>query len=108
MAKELFRTNDTVFASRPLRLAGKIYSGGKNVATTPYGPYWRELRKVFATELFSNRRHASHQKGRTEEIHYMMKLLLQSSKQDPDVNLKTWLYGVASNNMTRMLVNKRY
>lgn len=107
VAKELFRTIDTPFLSRPLRLSAKIWSGGRNLGLTPYGPYWRELRKFVSTELFSSRRQASNQKGRTEEIHYMMKLLLQSSKQDADVNMKSWLYGVASNQMTRMLVNKR-
>lgn len=46
---------------------------------------------------------------RTEEVHHMMKDLLTNYAAKGDtVNLKDKLFGVAANNMTRMLTNKRY
>ena len=72
-------------------------------------PYWLKLRKLCRSELFSPKRHASYETVRTEEIHHMMKLLLEMScNGETVINLKGWLYGVTVNNMTRMLVNKRF
>lgn len=81
----------------------------KNFSGAPYGLYWRQLRKLCNAELFSPQRHASYMHIRTEEVHHMMKDLLTNYAAKGDtVNLKEKLFGVAANNMTRMLTNKRY
>ena len=113
-ARELFQTNDAIFCGRPTKLIWTIFGGGsteyKSVGSAaPDGPYWPQLRKLCRTELFSPKRHASYETIRTEEIHYMMKLLLEMSCHEGTIiNLKVWLFGVTANNMTRMLVNKRF
>ncbi|GAY68722.1 hypothetical protein CUMW_266370 [Citrus unshiu] len=52
VAELLLKTHDISFASRPALLAGKYttynYSG---MATAPYGPYWRQARKICLMEL---------------------------------------------------------
>jgi hypothetical protein len=112
-ARELFRTNDAIFCGRPQKLIWTVLAGSTEyksiTSAAPDGPYWPQLRKLCRLELFSPKRHASYETVRTEEIHHMMKLLLEmSSNGDTVVNLKLWLYGVTANNMTRMLVNKRF
>ena len=113
-ARELFRTNDAIFCGRPKKLIWTILAEGnteyKSLASAaPDGPYWSKLRKLCRTEVFSPKRHAYYETVRTEEIHHMMKLLLEKScNGDNAINLRVWLYGVNANNMTRMLVNKRF
>ncbi|RVX15241.1 Cytochrome P450 82C4 [Vitis vinifera] len=57
MAKECLTTNDQAASSRPELLASKHL--GYNYAMfgfSPYGSYWREVRKIISLELLSNRR----------------------------------------------------
>ncbi|XP_038717897.1 cytochrome P450 CYP82D47-like [Tripterygium wilfordii] len=57
VARELFTAKDTVVASRPKFVSTKLL--GYNYvlfAFAPYGPYWRELRKIVMVELLSNHR----------------------------------------------------
>jgi cytochrome P450 len=108
VAKEIFQHNDAVFSSRRSTLNSEVTYGRKSMGTAPYGPYWRQIRKVYSQELFSPRRQASYESSKLEEIRHMMKNLLNECKQGNDVNLKSWSTGVTGNIMTRMLMNKRY
>ncbi|XP_071711872.1 strychnine-10-hydroxylase-like [Rutidosis leptorrhynchoides] len=56
ITKEIFTTNDKVFASRPKSKAAEIM--GYNyalVGLAPYGDYWRKVRKIIVLELLSQR-----------------------------------------------------
>lgn len=108
VAREIFQTQDATFSSRPKLLAFKLLKDDQNIATSPYGPYWRRLRKIAKTELFSPQRHASYANTRAEEIRFMMQVLVDESRRGEAINLKSWLHGVNDNIMTRMLMNKRY
>ena len=108
-AKELFKTHDAAFSNRPKRLDHQIIAGTtyKSLTSAPYGPYWRQVRRVCNAELFSPARHASHESVRQDEIHSMMKVLLVASRTGEAIDLQSWATGVTANNMTRMLINKR-
>lgn len=55
--KECFTTNDAIFASRPVMAVSKYLGYDQAVfALVPYGPYWREVRKIVTLELLTNRR----------------------------------------------------
>ncbi|KAH7849516.1 hypothetical protein Vadar_018988 [Vaccinium darrowii] len=58
MAKECFTgSTDKAFSNRPKSVAVENLSYNfANFAHSPYGPYWREMRKISALELFSNHR----------------------------------------------------
>lgn len=107
VAKEIFQNNDAVFSSRPNLLNYVVKYDRKTMGSAPYGPYWRQARKVANQELFNPRRHVSYERSRLEEIRHMMKILLNQLKQGNVVNLKSWSTGVTANIMTRMLMNKR-
>ncbi|ONK69092.1 uncharacterized protein A4U43_C05F19200 [Asparagus officinalis] len=57
VAKELMKTHDTNFATRPLFPAMDIFSyRGKSMSFGPYGENWRQLRKICVLELLSSRK----------------------------------------------------
>ncbi|RZC49525.1 hypothetical protein C5167_017953 [Papaver somniferum] len=71
ISKECFTTNDRVFASRPLSAAGK-YLAEAMFGFSPYGPYWREIRKIATLQLLSHKRLELLQPNRYLEINNCM------------------------------------
>ncbi|WVY91877.1 hypothetical protein V8G54_037391 [Vigna mungo] len=56
-AKEIMKTHDATFASRPKLLAADIASYGyTNIAFAPYGSYWKTVRRICTMELLSPKR----------------------------------------------------
>ncbi|XP_047266379.1 cytochrome P450 71A1 isoform X2 [Capsicum annuum] len=52
MAKEILKTHDAIFASRPALAAGKYTSFNySDITWAPYGAYWRHARKIYLTEM---------------------------------------------------------
>jgi hypothetical protein len=57
IAKEVLKTNDVTFAQRPRFLGAEISSYGfTDIVFSPYGNYWRQLRKICTLELLSAKR----------------------------------------------------
>ncbi|THG11470.1 hypothetical protein TEA_008115 [Camellia sinensis var. sinensis] len=74
-AKECFTTNDIAVSSRPKFAAAKHL--GYNYAMfsfSPYGPYWREIRKIASLELLGSRRVELLKNVRVSETETSMKL----------------------------------
>nr|BAL46504.1 cytochrome P450 monooxygenase [Diospyros kaki] len=68
MAKEFLKTHGQAFASRPAHAAGKYTSYNfSDLVWAPYGPYWRQARRIYLNELFSPNRLDSYQYIRVEE-----------------------------------------
>ncbi|XP_052191572.1 trimethyltridecatetraene synthase-like [Diospyros lotus] len=68
MAKEFLKTHGQAFASRPALAAGKYTSYNfSDLLWAPYGPYWRQARRIYLNELFSPKRLDSYQYIRVEE-----------------------------------------
>ena len=48
-ASEIMKTHDLIFASRPkLKMFEILLYGRKDVASAPYGEYWRQIRSLFS------------------------------------------------------------
>ncbi|KAJ0077720.1 hypothetical protein Patl1_36275 [Pistacia atlantica] len=57
VAKECFTVNDRIFPTRPRYFAIKLMGYDHAMfGFAPYGPYWREIRKLVAVEILSNHR----------------------------------------------------
>ncbi|XP_057793710.1 trimethyltridecatetraene synthase-like [Salvia miltiorrhiza] len=58
MAEQFLKVHDAAFASRPPALAaGKHISyDNSDVSFSPYGPYWREARKILMSELLGTKK----------------------------------------------------
>ncbi|XP_055834322.1 trimethyltridecatetraene synthase-like isoform X1 [Solanum dulcamara] len=80
MAKEILKTHDAIFASRPLLAAGKYTSFNYSDMTwTPYGAYWRQARKIYLTEILNPRRLDSFEYIRVEERQTLISRLFTHS-----------------------------
>ncbi|KAJ1419095.1 Cytochrome P450 [Sesbania bispinosa] len=57
MAKECFTVHDKAFSTRPCVASSKLLAYNYAMfGFAPYGPYWREMRKLATIELLSNHR----------------------------------------------------
>ncbi|XP_055821353.1 cytochrome P450 93A3-like [Solanum dulcamara] len=56
LAKEVVRDQDSVFANRDPPIAALIGTyGGLDIGFSPYGSYWRDMRKLLVREMLNNR-----------------------------------------------------
>ncbi|KAL3537119.1 hypothetical protein ACH5RR_000485 [Cinchona calisaya] len=80
MAKEILVTQHPAFASKPDTLATRIiwYDQG-NVVFTPYGEYWKQMRKISMMELLCIKRVGSFRFIRQDEISKLVEFINQSS-----------------------------
>ncbi|XP_009345818.2 cytochrome P450 71D9-like [Pyrus x bretschneideri] len=105
-AKEVMKTHDVIFASRPQILATRILSyGSTNIAFAPYGDYWRQLRKICTLELLSTKRVQSYRPVREEEVLKLIKsIALQSGSA---VNLTQEIYSLTYSITSRAASGKK-
>ncbi|KAK1268986.1 Costunolide synthase [Acorus gramineus] len=69
LAQEILKTQDAVFASRPLFfLTNKLFYGNLDIAFTPYGEYWKQARKICILHLLNSRRVQSFGGIREDEV----------------------------------------
>ncbi|KAK7406604.1 hypothetical protein VNO78_08233 [Psophocarpus tetragonolobus] len=115
MAKECFTVHDKAFSTRPCVSASKLM--GYNYAMfgfTPYGPYWREIRKLATIELLSNHRLDLLQNTRTCELEaatrelYKLWLTEGCPKEGVSVDMKQWFGDLTHNIVLRMVRGKSY
>ncbi|KAL1538033.1 salviol synthase-like [Salvia divinorum] len=90
-AKEVMKTHDTNFANRPLMLATEeLGYDSTGITFSPYGEYWRQLRKICTVELLSGRRVRSFRRIREEESMNMCRWI--ASRQGLAIDLSERLY----------------
>ncbi|CAK8533659.1 unnamed protein product [Lathyrus sativus] len=118
MAKACFTTNDMALSSRPQLVATQhLAYKGAMFGLAPYGPYWRNLRKIVTLEVLTNRRVEQQQHIRVSEVRTSIKELFDvwsSKRTESDssnyvlVDMKQWFTQLTFNMVLRMVVGKRY
>ncbi|KAG8380425.1 hypothetical protein BUALT_Bualt06G0014000 [Buddleja alternifolia] len=113
-AKPFLKTHDAIFASRPSFLATEISCyGNSDIAFSPYGEYWRQLRKICTLELLSPQRVKSFRPIREEEVLKLCKWIAlneglpinltdEVGKTSYDIMVRTTV-GKMSNEQTKFL-----
>ncbi|ERN15845.1 hypothetical protein AMTRI_Chr07g76720 [Amborella trichopoda] len=83
IAKEVMKTQDLAFANRPVLVAAEqLFYGGTDVAFSPYGEYWRQIRKICVLKLLSTKKVKSFQSVREVEVASMVSAISASSHGD--------------------------
>lgn len=107
VAKQFLKTHDHVFASRPQTAAGKHTTYNYlNITWAPYGPYWRQGRKIYLSELFSSKRLESYEYIRVEERRVFMSRLCSMSGKP--IMLKDHLSRLTLSIISRIALSKKY
>ncbi|KAL0312789.1 UNVERIFIED_CONTAM: Labd-13Z-ene-9,15,16-triol synthase, chloroplastic [Sesamum radiatum] len=74
LIKEVLRDHDTIFANRDTTIAARIATYDFNdIAWSPYGSQWRNLRKLFVREMLSNTNLEATYNLRKEEVRKAVK-----------------------------------
>lgn len=95
-SREVTRTHDLHLCSRPANMVSDIgLYGNIDIAFSPYGDYWRQLRKICVTELLSVSRVRSFRSVREEET---LNLARAVSSTPTPTSAATWVV-----NLTKML-----
>ncbi|KAI7726157.1 hypothetical protein M8C21_008641 [Ambrosia artemisiifolia] len=113
MVKECFTTNDRNFASRPhMAISRHMVYNHAGFALAPYGPYWREIRRMVTSELFTSQRVESFKNVRDSEvknsINELSLLSLKKGDQSSIVVINKWFEHITFNILIRILVGKRF
>ncbi|KAL6347993.1 hypothetical protein AAG906_037722 [Vitis piasezkii] len=110
-SKECFTTMDKAFDTRPRSLAGKLMGYDHAMfGFSPYGPYWREVRKLASVELLLNRQLELLNHVRDSE--FLIKELYGKWARNKDspalVEMKERFGNLVMNVMVRAIAGKRY
>ncbi|KAI0524700.1 hypothetical protein KFK09_004082 [Dendrobium nobile] len=85
-AREIMRTHDLVFASRPSLKASRIVLYNNNdMCLAPYGEYWRQTRKICVTNLLSIKMIQSFSLMRMEEVSLMIERIARMASANNGV-----------------------
>ncbi|KAK9049962.1 hypothetical protein SSX86_031069 [Deinandra increscens subsp. villosa] len=96
-AKEILKTHDLSFCSRPsLTVPNILLYGSKSVLFAPYGEYWRQLKSLVVLKLLSNTRVKSYEKVREDETTLMIQMLGESCGTIVDMGV---LFSSLTNNI---------
>ncbi|XP_058180190.1 cytochrome P450 71A1-like [Rhododendron vialii] len=109
MAKEIMKTQDVTFANRFQTRAGKsIMYGCRDLAFSPRGEYWRQMRKICVTQLLSlNRVHSFHSL-REEEVMEWIEKIRHASLDSAPLNLGHLFVHLSSNIISRRTLGRKY
>ncbi|KAE8648696.1 cytochrome P450 71B37 [Cucumis sativus] len=107
IAKELFKCHDLASCSRPRLAATAKYSYNfLDLIFSSYDDHWRELRKIYISELFSPKRVQSFQHIREEEVNQLVNSISQSSSSSTLFDFTVKSYSLTSNILTRIAFGK--
>ncbi|KAG8382301.1 hypothetical protein BUALT_Bualt05G0062600 [Buddleja alternifolia] len=106
VAKEILKTHDINFANRPQVLVGKtMFYNCNNIGFSPYGEYWRYVRKICTLELLSTRRVESFRHIREEENTKLAKWI--ASNEGLPINLSNRILLTSYDIITRVSLGKK-
>uniref|UniRef100_A0A0D9V155 Cytochrome P450 n=1 Tax=Leersia perrieri TaxID=77586 RepID=A0A0D9V155_9ORYZ len=105
-AREVMRTHDLAFATRPLNPTGKVLMGehSPGLIFTPYGDGWRTLRRVCVLELLSARRVLSFRAVRQDELARLLRAVAESTP----VNVSERISAYVADAGVRCIIGSRF
>ncbi|KAL3618431.1 hypothetical protein CASFOL_038752 [Castilleja foliolosa] len=96
------------FADRPIKQSARSLLFTRAIGFAPNGAYWRLLRRIASSHLFSPRRVAAHDTRRREDCAAMMKNIEAEQTLNGSVSLRKHLQAASLNNIMGSVFGKRY
>ncbi|KAL8505338.1 hypothetical protein ACS0TY_016539 [Phlomoides rotata] len=107
-AKEVLKTHDLTFCSRPKALGQhKLSYNGSDIGFAPYSDSWRELRKICVLHLLSNKQVQSFRPTLEAEVFRMMRELSVNATAGEVINLSRMMLSLTSTLICRVAFGKR-
>ncbi|XP_065875120.1 cytochrome P450 CYP82J17-like [Euphorbia lathyris] len=108
--KECFTINDKFIAYRPPSTQAQIVGySGSSFGFAPYGPYWRNLRKLASIELLSSQRTKMLNYVQKSEVNYLVKDLYDHcNSSNAKIDISECIQHMVFNMITRMVAGKRF
>ncbi|KAI5077577.1 hypothetical protein GOP47_0007401 [Adiantum capillus-veneris] len=110
MAKEILQTHDAALAYRPRTAAAvHVCFDSSDVTFAPLGPYWKFLRQMYATELFSPKKMEAFRHVREGEARGLVQAVLRlgSHGRGEAVEVRGSLLTASNNINCRMVMGKK-
>jgi hypothetical protein len=108
-AEQFLKAHDLVFASRPPLEASKHISyEQKNMSMSPYGSYWRNMRKMCTLELLSNHKINAFKSMRKEELDLLTRFIQEAARDCVSVDLSAKVSSLSVDMSCRMVFGKKY
>ncbi|GLU10307.1 hypothetical protein SLE2022_271230 [Rubroshorea leprosula] len=110
MAKEVLKTHDHDFCSRPPLLSyQKLSHNSLDLALSPYTAYWKEMRKICTIHLFNPSHRAElYSRIQEDEVARIIDKISKSSAASKPINLSQAMVCLSSAFICRIAFGKRY
>ncbi|KAL0004374.1 hypothetical protein SO802_011935 [Lithocarpus litseifolius] len=108
-AREVLKVHDLACCSRPPLACSKVFSYNyRDMAFSPYGDYWREIRKICVLELFSVKRVQSYQFIREEEVALFVDSISHYASSATPIDLSEKLFALTASITFRIGFGKSF
>ena len=108
-AREVMKINDVIFSNRPKSsIAARLLYDYEDVATAPYGEYWRQMRSVCVLHLLSTKRVQSFRSVREEETALLMGKISSSSPSSTPIDLSHMFLSLINDLICRVALGRKY
>jgi hypothetical protein len=107
-ARDIMKTHDLIFANRPKSsMFEKLLYNYKDVASAPYGEYWRQMKSLSVLHVLSNKRVQSFRAVREEETFLVIEKIKQSCSSG-HVNLSEVFVNLTNDVTCRVALGRKY
>ncbi|KAL0760796.1 hypothetical protein Bca101_076946 [Brassica carinata] len=101
--KDVLKTFDVDCCSRPyMTYAARLSYNRNDLGFSPYSKYWRELRKLTVTELYTAKRVKSFGHIREQEVASLVDFIKQSASLEKQVNINLKLLKLSASVICRL------
>ncbi|XP_004301020.1 PREDICTED: cytochrome P450 71A3-like [Fragaria vesca subsp. vesca] len=108
-AREIMKTHDLSFSNRPKTFVfEKLLYNFRDVASAPYGEYWRQMKSLCVLNLLSHKRVRSFRAVREEEVNSMIEKIKESSSTSSVVNMSETFATLTNDVTSRVALGRKY
>ncbi|GJM98135.1 hypothetical protein PR202_ga15115 [Eleusine coracana subsp. coracana] len=112
IAREVLKTQDANFASRPLAFAFSTFSGGyRSAVLSPFGDQWKKMRRVLSADIVCPSRHRWLHDKRADEADNLTGYVYNKARRSAGasgVDVRHIARHYCGNVIRRLLFNRRY